>query len=71
MLGPSSLSYYTSYRDPTGRREPPSPELIAAFRAVVKTMKRHMVAVLARGNKVWVGRETKRRWDAREVAIDP
>jgi hypothetical protein len=71
VLGPGSLSYYTSYRDPMGGREPPSPELIAAFRAVVKTMKRHMVAVLARGNKVWVGRETKRRWDAREVIIDP
>jgi len=71
VLAPGSLSYYTSYRDPAGRREPPSPELIAAFRVVVKTMKRHIVAVPARGDKVWVGRDTKRRWDAGEVVIDP
>ena len=71
VLAPGSLRYYTSYRDPAGGREAPSPALIAAFRAVVKTMKRHMVAIPVRTDKVWVGRETKRRWDAGEVIIDP
>jgi hypothetical protein len=69
VMGPGSISYYSWYEDPTGRQEPPSPELIAAFRAVVKTMKRHMVTVASRGDKAWVGRETKLRKDAGQVVI--
>jgi hypothetical protein len=70
VIGPGSLSYYSSYRDPSGTRSPPSPALVAAFRAIVKTMKHHMVTVAARGEKVWIGRETLRRRDAGEVVIN-
>ena len=69
QLGPGSLGYHSSYRDPSGNRSPPSPALIAAFRAIVKTMKRHMVTVNVHDEKVWIGRETLRHRDAGEVVI--
>ena len=70
-LGPGSLSYQKSYRDPsTNERVPASRELVDAFRDVVKTMKKRMVSVKHRGSTMWVGRDTKRRWDAGELKID-
>jgi hypothetical protein len=71
-VSPSAVTYYKSYRDPdTNEREPPSQELKDAFRNIVKTMKKHMVNAKIRGQSVWVGRDTKRRFDLGEVVIDP
>jgi hypothetical protein len=42
-----------------------------AFRQVVATMKKHMVAVqLRKGVKIWLGRETKRQLDEGKVFVD-
>jgi hypothetical protein len=71
-LVPGSISLLRAYLDPkTGAWEPPSPELLAAFKDVVATIKKHLVSVVVRkGDKIWVGRETKRLLDAGKVIIE-
>lgn len=69
---PGSIGHLKSYRDPPGTEwRPASDELVAAFKNVLRTMKKHLVKVtVSPGDTIWVGTKTKKELDSGDLHID-
>jgi hypothetical protein len=71
-LTPGSIGYLNEYFNAdTNEWELASAALKEAFKEVVATMKRHLIAVqLRKGEKIWIGHQAKRLLDEGKVVVD-